>query len=54
VTEFGDRDEWGDYPLAWGIGGLVGMGIVGLGLLGVAAWLREEEPVDMDSTAIPA
>ena len=54
AAEVGTVDEWGDYPVAGGIGGLTGMAIVGLGVLLWGTWLRNEEPVDIDSTAITA
>jgi hypothetical protein len=49
AAELGDQDEWGDYPDAWALGGTVGMVIVAIGLIGWGLWLRNEEPVDIDS-----
>ena len=51
AAELGDKDSWGDYPDAWALGGAVGMVIVAIGLIGWGLWLRNEEPVDIDSDA---
>jgi hypothetical protein len=49
AAKVGDRDVWGDYPTAWTISAVVGMAIVGLGFVGWGLWLRNEEPIDIDS-----
>jgi hypothetical protein len=49
AAKVGDRDVWGDYPTAWVISAVVGMTIVGLGFVGWGLWLRNEEPIDIDS-----
>jgi hypothetical protein len=54
VAQVGPTDSYGDYPLAWGIGGAVGMVLVSAGLIGWGRWLRAEEPADIDQTAVPA
>ena len=56
TAELGDKDQYGDYPDAWVLGGAVGMVIVAIGLIGWGLWLRNEEPVDIDndSAAITA
>ena len=54
ATKVGAVDSYGDYPVAWAIGGATGMTIVALGLIGWGQWLRSEEPVDIDTTAVAA
>jgi hypothetical protein len=54
VAQVGPTDSYGDYPLAWGIGGAVGMVLVASGFIGWGRWLRSEEPADIDQTAVPA
>lgn len=54
AAEIGPTDSYGDHPLAWGIGGAIGMVIVAVGLLGWGTWLRSEEPADIDPSAVPA
>ncbi len=49
AMELGSVDQWGDYPLAYKIGGTVGFVIVAAGLLGIGLWLRGEEPADIDT-----
>ena len=44
--EVGDRDQWGDYPLAVAFALPIGVIIMAIGLIGVGRWLRSEEPVD--------
>lgn len=51
AAELGDRDEWGDYPQAWELSMVVGAAIVAAGLIGWGLWLRNEEPVDIDSSS---
>jgi hypothetical protein len=55
-AKIGWTDSYGDYPLAWAIGALAGLLILGGGLIGWGAWLRSEEPadIDIDATPIPA
>ena len=50
LLEVGSIDEWGDYPLAYQIGGTVGFVIIAAGLFGIGLWLRSEEPADIDTT----
>jgi hypothetical protein len=45
--EVGDRDQWGDYPLAVAFALPIGVIIMAIGLVGVGRWLRSEEPVDL-------
>lgn len=54
ALEVGWRDSYGDYPLAWIISTAVATGLIAIGLVGVGMWLRAEEPVDVDATAIAA
>jgi len=54
TLEVGRVDEWGDYPLAYSFGIGVGCYATAVGLLGIGRWLRSEEPVDIESTPIPA
>jgi hypothetical protein len=56
LLEVGWRDSYGDYPLAWAIGAVMGIVILASGLFGWGTWLRSEEPVtiDADSTTIAA
>ena len=49
AMKIGPVDRNGDYPLAWSIGGTVGLVIVAAGLLGIGLWLRTEEPADIDT-----
>lgn len=52
-AKIGWTDSYGDYPLAWAIGALAGLLILGGGLIGWGAWLRSEEPADIDTAATP-
>lgn len=45
--EVGQPDQWGDYPLAYGIGITVGVVTTAIALLGIGRWLRSEEPIDL-------
>ncbi len=45
--EVGDRDQWGDYPLAVAFALPVGVVIMAVGLAGIGRWLRSEEPIDL-------
>jgi hypothetical protein len=45
--EVGDRDQWGDYPLAVAFALPVGIIIMAVGLAGIGRWLDSEEPVDL-------
>ena len=47
--EVGSPDQWGDYPMAYLIGGSVGFAILAAGLLGIGLWLRSEEPAAIDA-----
>ena len=57
-AKIGWTDSYGDYPLAWAIGAVAGLLILGSGLIGWGTWLRSEEPadidIDIDTTPIPA
>jgi hypothetical protein len=48
AAKLGERDEYGDYPQAWGLGTAVGVSLVAIGLIGWGLWLRSEEPADID------
>ena len=54
--EAGERDQWGDYPLALAFALPIGVVLMAIGLAGIGGWLRSEEPVDIDndSAAITA
>lgn len=58
AAEVGERDSYGDYPVAFQIATVLGTVLVAVGLIGWGLWLRSEEPVDIgsddDSTAITA
>ena len=54
ALELGWQDSYGDYPLAWILGAAVGAGLMTIGLVGIGKWLRSEEPVDVEATAIAA
>jgi hypothetical protein len=45
--EVGDRDQWGDYPLAVAFALPIGVIIMAIGLAGIGRWLHSEEPVDL-------
>jgi hypothetical protein len=45
--EVGDRDQWGDYPLAVAFALPIGVVIMAIGLIGIGRWLRSEEPVEL-------
>jgi len=49
ASEWGEADEWGDYPVAWTSSVVAGLVIVAAGLIGWGLWLRNEEPIDIDS-----
>ncbi len=53
-AKVGHRDQYGDYPTAWEIAGSLGMVLLALGLIGWGLWLRNEEPADIDTTAVAA
>lgn len=48
--QVGSPDQWGDYPVAVGVGLPVGVVIMAVGLAGIGRWLRNEEPVDLGPT----
>ena len=54
MLEIGERDSYGDYPLAWFVGTAVGAVLIGVGLIGWGRWLYSEEPIDIESTLIAA
>jgi hypothetical protein len=45
--EVGDRDQWGNYPLAVAFALPVGVIIMAVGLAGIGRWLDSEEPIDL-------
>ena len=45
--EVGNRDQWGDYPLAVAFAFPIGVIIMAIGLIGIGRWLRSEDPVDL-------
>ena len=45
--EVGDRDQWGDYPLALAFALPIGVVLMAIGLAGMGRWLRSEEPVEL-------
>ena len=47
ALEVGNRDQWGDYPLAVAFALPIGVVIMAIGLSGIGRWLRSEEPVDL-------
>jgi hypothetical protein len=47
LLEFGDPDQWGDYPLAVAFALPIGVVIMAIGLIGMGRWLHSEEPVDL-------
>lgn len=49
IAEVGNPDRHGEYPIANATGLIVGPVILGVGLIGLARWLRNEEPVDLDT-----
>ena len=49
AMKVGSVDRYGDYPVAWDIGFIIGIVIVAAGLLGIGLWLRNEEPADIDT-----
>jgi hypothetical protein len=53
VLKIGFRDSYGDYPVAWAIGSVIGIVILAVGLIGWGTWLRSEEPVTMDTDSTP-
>ena len=52
AMKVGTPGQYGDYPLAWGLGITVGLVIVAAGLLGIGRWLRGEEPADVDASEV--
>ncbi len=49
ALKVGTPDSYGDYPVAWNTGFIIGIVIVAAGLLGIGLWLRGEEPADIDT-----
>ena len=47
ALKVGTPDSYGDYPVAWDTGFIIGIVIAAAGLLGIGLWLRGEEPADM-------
>ena len=54
MLKVGERDSYGDYPLAWFLGTAVGTALIAVGLIGWGRWLRSEDPVDVEVTPIAA
>jgi len=50
ALKVGTPDSYGDYPVAWNTGFIIGIVIVAAGLLGIGLWLRGEESADIDTT----
>lgn len=46
LLEYGEVDEWGDYPAAYLTGMTVGCALMTVALVGLGRWLRSETPVD--------
>lgn len=46
LVEYGEVDEWGDYPAAFLTGMTVGCVLMTVALVGLGRWLRSEDPVD--------
>ncbi len=44
--QFGEVDEWGDYPAAYLTGMTVGCALMTASLIGLGHWLGNEQPVD--------
>jgi hypothetical protein len=53
TAEIGWRDSYGDYPLAWAIGTVIGVVLLALGLVMWGLWLRSEEPTDIEAPSSP-
>jgi len=53
TAEFGEPDSFGNYTVAWQIAGAVGTVLLAVGLIGWGLWLRNEEPIDIDSDNTP-
>lgn len=53
TAEVGWRDSYGDYPLAWIIGGVAGLVLLAVGLAGWGLWLRSEDPADVEAPSTP-
>ena len=49
ALKVGTPDSFGDYPVAWDVGFIIGIVIVAAGLLGIGLWLRGEEPADINT-----
>jgi hypothetical protein len=53
AMKVGTPDSYGDYPLAWVFGLIVGLIIVAGGLLGMGRWLNSEQPADANISDHP-
>jgi len=51
AAEVGERDSYGDYPVAFQISTVLGTVLVAAGLIGWGIWLRSEEAIDVDDNA---
>ena len=49
AAELGELDEYGDYRTAWTAAMVIGAVILAAGFIGWGLWLRNEEPIDIDS-----
>jgi hypothetical protein len=53
TAEVGEPDSYGDYVVAWQIAGAIGTVLLAAGLIGWGLWLRNEQPVTVDSDTTP-
>ena len=53
AAEVGWQDSYGDYPLAWIIGGVTGFVLLAAGLVGWGLWLRSEVAADIQAPSSP-
>jgi len=53
AMKVGTPDSYGDYPMAWVFGLVVGLIIVASGLLGMGRWLNSEQPADANISDHP-
>ena len=54
AMKVGTPDSYGDYPLAWALGLVVGLIITAGGLLGMGRWLNSDQPADTNISADPS
>ena len=53
AMKVGTPDSYGNYPMAWAFGLVVGLVIVAGGLLGMGRWLNSEQPADANISDHP-